>query len=288
MIGRDLHQPWPPGSPSISPAPSPYLTFFTLIGPTVGFTTQTFFRDHPSSGWGFSMSKGTDIGPLIPHFGVPSILMPIELIFSSSKSHFGASRYQGFDNKRAQNCVAVALFVFVNPNLNCGTPLSLPLGAVIALNTHCAMMSWGDLLGGLCTMGLEIALSRLASALGSLGGKLAGALARRMGYRYLTTKAAKRLIEKVGRGELARRMGTSRAYEAVKNELLRRSRPGYRLIDPIGTAAAAVLLGSPTGIDAGTFGGPTAYGAVANYLDPPVEGDPQAPPPPPTYGDLIG
>ena len=90
MVGVDFHICVPP--PPAPPIPcTPYRTAHVLWG-WGGMPTQSYFLDHPSSGWGLTMSTGTDIGPMIPHIGPLSITMPLEMLFSSSKSHFGTSR----------------------------------------------------------------------------------------------------------------------------------------------------------------------------------------------------
>jgi hypothetical protein len=60
------------------------------------------------------MLRGTDIGPLIPHIGCPSLLTPLDILLSSSASYFGPSSYMV-----AGAPVAAALIINVNLNLNC-------------------------------------------------------------------------------------------------------------------------------------------------------------------------
>src|SRR5690242_2080065 len=90
MFGVDFHFPWPPGAPSALPTPAPYKTFGTMQGLAV---TSTYADDFLSHHWGKTMLKPTDIGPLIVHVGAPSILTPLEILGSSSKSYFGSSRF---------------------------------------------------------------------------------------------------------------------------------------------------------------------------------------------------
>ena len=83
MFGRDLHTVWPPGAPSASPVPGPHLTTSTLMG--VGLTASMAKKVFTHFGW--SMQRGTDIGPMITHIGlVPNMLSPLLFIASASKS----------------------------------------------------------------------------------------------------------------------------------------------------------------------------------------------------------
>ncbi|HEY8377922.1 MAG TPA: hypothetical protein VIK91_15605, partial [Nannocystis sp.] len=110
MIGVDMHICWPPGEPKPI-GPRPYLTIMWLHGiqpltPLMARTCLTLY--------GMTMQRGTDIGPGIPHIGPPSILTPLDVLFSCSISYFGPASY----------CseilpVAAALAGVVNFNVNC-------------------------------------------------------------------------------------------------------------------------------------------------------------------------
>src|SRR6266540_4294623 len=140
MIGCDWHVPWPPGSPSPAPSAVPYVSFSTMYGWSI---TASYANDVLSAYWGLTMLKVTDIGPMIPHIGPPSVLMLLEIPLSSSKSYFGSSRYVSKGKP-----VAAALLWHLNPNLNCGSPVPTPTGCVIAFTTHEVDMTWGDIFSG--------------------------------------------------------------------------------------------------------------------------------------------
>lgn len=254
MVGMDYHIPWPPGSPSPAPAPVPYQTAFLLIGiaPTIFSKPIT---SHMTDGFAITMEKGTDIGTLIPHIGAPSVTLPVEMVFSASKSHFGASAYQA--EGKVMGC---ALLVSVNPNLNCGNPAPTPTGFVVCITTHIVQMSWADVLGGLAAMCADIAMQWLLNKLGSfLGDKITSAIMRRLRpgtwnstfFRCLGMFRNTRLPYAD-----AYRAAMFRATEAV----LRQWRQTGRIVGPI----VGFVLGGPLGLDMGAGDLiPTAGGAAS-------------------------
>lgn len=170
MFGFDWHCPWVPGTPSPAPAPVMYKTGAMLKWMTELKDLTKVAWSHSSQGWGYSMKQGTDIGPLIPHIGPPSLLIPIEIIFSSSKSYFFTSQYKA----EGEN-ICVALAILVNPNLDCGTPMPTPTGVVLALNTHFAGMSWAEFIQALNQMALEALIQTILNFLcGKLGDTILG------------------------------------------------------------------------------------------------------------------
>ncbi len=302
MVGIDFHTcVTPPAGVPTLPM-TPYKTGMVLWGATFGMVTQSYFRDHPSSGWGTTMSRGTDIGPLIPHIGPPSLTLPIEIIFSSSKSHFGVASYSGVDNKGAQNCIAVALIVHVNLNLNCGIAWPTPTGMVIALNTHYVGMTLGDFIVGVLSMAVDAVLQRAMSALGSALGRLPGYLGQRMipsvfrsnGAAFNALWAANRGA--AGMSRAARREAARAAAKALReNQIIQKAlfdcgwggtlsrgleRLGARASTPVGEAVIGFFLGSPTGADASNVpGGASAFSAANDYLTGSEELTPSPPPP---------
>jgi hypothetical protein len=150
MIGVDPHICWPPGAPLPLPKPVRYVTVMVLNGlqpltPMLAPTSQTFH--------GLTVQRGSDIGPGIPHIGPPSILTPLDVLFSSSVSYFGASAY----THEGQPCAA-ALLVAVGLNANCQEPVSRPTGLVLCITTHFTWMSPFDILFGFACMIFDAAL----------------------------------------------------------------------------------------------------------------------------------
>src|SRR5437016_6167525 len=115
MVGIDLHD-------ALTPLPVPALPHFVyacLKGGIWGFTPATLANDElnkkvlstPQAG--AVMSRGTDIGPLIPHLSLDA-LGPLYTLASSSKSEFGAHSVQA-----SKGPVATACYETFNFNLNC-------------------------------------------------------------------------------------------------------------------------------------------------------------------------
>jgi len=229
MIGIDWHMPTIPPKPP-TPPPAPYPTFMFVSGMYIFFKP---LWKHVSL-YGVTVEKGTDIGALIPHFpGVPSASLPLEIVFSSSKSYFGSSKYLEEDKT-----ICLDLLMSTNPNLNCGYPCPTPTGFVITFTTHAAGMTWGDVFAGFGAMfgdwcvqtilnyvGLRGGswLGKFGDKLGPLGGRLANLAGGKLGP-YLPSAL----------GRFAGVLGTH-GDQAVM--------------------VAMLLFGGPMGMDVGTFGG---------------------------------
>ena len=245
MIGLDFHQVLVPPLP-LTPAPVPHCTVHVLSGLyiTSVYSTKIF-----TDSYGPTIMKGSDIGPLIPHIGSPSVLLLIEIPLSSSKNHFGSSKY-----KCDKGTVGVSLLFAINLNLNCGTPAPTPTGVVIAVATHRVDMTWGDIYAGFMNMAADWLMQ---TALQWLGGKVGGAVSGMLG----------------------------RAYAAVGAELLLGGAPRF-LLGPLfrlGSASSGMgrvfgrfgetitgtvigfFTGGPMGADAGTLGASTPGGAGSTF-----------------------
>lgn len=244
MLGCDWHIPWVPGTPTPAPSPVPYFVT-TVMGGTMVTSkmTSTTFTDY----FGLTMLSGTDIGPLLPHMGPPSLTMPFELIGSSSKSHFCVANVQA-DNSP----IVVSLLFVVNPNLNCGTPIPTPTGVVLALTTHRVDMSWADIMAGLATMAADFVLqAALGWAGGAIGGRIAGAL-RGPVMRSVFQRTLFRGLMGEASELAARRAAILAAVDA--------SRSMERVVG----FGVGFFMGGPMGFDVGALGVPTPGGALSN------------------------
>jgi hypothetical protein len=247
MMGFDWHVPWPPGSPVPTPPAVAYKTFSLLwgmMGAKADYSPNTL-TDH----MGWTMLQGTDIGPLIAHIGPPSLTMPIEYVLSASKSLFGISSYQ-----IGGKPVAASLTFLVNPNLNCGTPVSLPVGVVLALTTHRLDMTWADICGGFARMTADMMMQFALNKLGTLvGDKVFHGISQAFGERVFFNG----LLNYVGPETpfaVSEALAFTRHFEWLGNV--------YRLTGPV----VGLLLGSPLGVDASTLGLPTANTLVGDLL----------------------
>ena len=188
MIGCDFHTLWPPGSPAPGGV-APHLAMSSLMG--LGITAD--MAPMESTHFGFTIMRGSDIGPMIPHAGAPNCLLPLILLASGSKSEFGSTQYL-VKGKPA----AVALLLYVNPNLNCGDPAPAPLDGVIAITGHVVGMTWGDVLAGFFAMGLDCLLQY---ALNKLGDKLFNKLTQKV-YEKLLFGPMMTMFEHIGEGKI--------------------------------------------------------------------------------------
>ena len=132
------------------------------------------------TGGDYNMLQGTCCGYMDVHLGLlTNVLYPLMTAFSSSKSLFvsGTTKSNGAN-------VACAVLVFMNMNLNCASPVSMPLGVVYAFNTVQAGMSWGDILAGVVSGLVQVALEKVAGA--ALGAAVSrSGLSNAMGSRLL-------------------------------------------------------------------------------------------------------
>jgi hypothetical protein len=185
MMGIDIHDALVPPSPKT--IPMPHLVFACLKAGIWGVTPATLdnltVKCTPQDAE--VMSRGTDIGPFIPHIA-PDLLAPLYTLTSASKSEFGAHSV-----KAPQGPVAVASSQTFNLNLNCAgasTP-PLPSGFVLAPNTVLAGMTPGDFVAGLVGMVadslVQFALNKLMGAamapLGDIVGGIVGSLLQTFG-----------------------------------------------------------------------------------------------------------
>jgi hypothetical protein len=150
MLGVDFHDTIPPPGPVMVP------NIPHFCGATLRWVMPTHKKADTVEAIGFCvMQQGTDIGNLIPHVCAPHYLLPLVILVSGSKSHFGVATVQVCGSP-----IAVALAVIYNFNLNCAgaTRPPLPTGLVIAPNTVIASMTLGDFLGGLFAMIIDGAI----------------------------------------------------------------------------------------------------------------------------------
>ncbi|HEY2730999.1 MAG TPA: hypothetical protein VGK52_13740 [Polyangia bacterium] len=208
---------------------------------------------------------------MIPHSGPPSQTLPIELVTSGSKSHFGVTKWKVKDQTGAPGCVAVGLLGLTNLNLNCGTPAPTPFGLVIAPTTHLATLTLGDLVSGLYMMAWDYMAQRILYMAGKFAGdavaKLINNVAGRLGVGLLGRTAARQLARAMGiRSEIG---PVARALRAARARTL--TTVADRTMIALGLAA-----GSPLGISTSTIpGGETksGYDRLSEAVDPQARGD---------------
>jgi hypothetical protein len=231
-----------------------------------------------SASGGVQMSQGSDIGPLIPHYNVippapPNALLPIMLVTSGSKCHFGAHK-----SVAPNGPIAFAIAVKVNFNLNCAGPAwpPLPSGLVIAFNSHVIEATIGDIIAGalhlLVDMAIQFGLNRLFSS-SRVSGFFEDVAQRALGpgMRALGYGNIQAMVEYgiPGLGRLGRHVGAA-AEEFLFNL------PGTLVAIGIGSPVGYSPGVSPIGGYAGGAldkGHAAAQSAIDNYFNSPGPGD---------------
>jgi hypothetical protein len=286
---------FPPGVPQKL---IPHICTAPLCIPPWGALTGLPNGDVLSSASGRTLGRGSDIGPLIPHINIPpappNLLLPVILLASGSKSHFGAHK-----DVTPKGPVAFACLKYIHFNLNCAGPTAppLPSGFVFPWNTHVTGVTIGDIVSGLVHM--------VADALVQYGiNKLFGSKLFEKFSTYLSSKLASAILPHLAEGGLLRMLGVktmSDLLQALGYPVL-----GYGVVDQALGLVIADLLGSPLGFsrtgdyNAGNIPGdaldPQGRDAVQQAVDsyfnsPSVEQHPSSPPqtpspqsPPPSQG----
>lgn len=260
MLGRDMHIPWPPGAPAPAAAAVPYVSADELLGREL-----TCLRGSRVAAEGRPvMLRGTDIGPFIVHAGPPSLTLPIELMTSGSKTHFGASSIRLRDQHGKVGHLAGAVLGTMGINLNCGTP-SPTAGAVIAPTTVRQGMRVGDVVSGLAAMTTDYMLQRIAARVGELGAHGAAgivtALGRRLGAVALGRVAARFAAQAGVRGALGASAAGGR--DAITRNLGRIA-TGVKLW---GSTPLGFVLGAPLGASVSNVRGPDGEVVFPSALD---------------------
>ena len=265
MLGRDLHIPWLPGAPAPAAAPVTYLTGATLLGKAITslYGPRVLAEASPV------MLRGTDIGPFIIHAGPPSLTLPLEIMTSGSKTHFGASSIRLRDQHGKPGNLAGAVLGTVGVNLNCGMPSPTP-GMVIAPSTVQHGMRLGDVVAGLSGMASDYMLQRIVARVGegvlNVAAGTMAALGRRLGAVALGRVAA-RFAGQVGvRGALG---GAAAAGRDVVARNLARVAEGVRLW---GSTPLGFVIGSPLGPSLSNVRGADGESLFQSPLDKATEG----------------
>jgi len=171
MLGVDFQD----GFPALIPIPlipkAPHVVFAMVrFGPwwMAGAVENADIQMPP----GNAMAKIFDIGMFIPHLTFPAlnhfVYMLIYTLCSTSQGHFGVSSVL-----TPKGPIAVALMLFVNPQLHCDAPLPLPTGVVLAPNTVVAGLTIGDFLAGIFSMVLTSAVTWACGKVVSWGTNIA-------------------------------------------------------------------------------------------------------------------
>jgi hypothetical protein len=168
MIGCDFQfeftATWPP-------IPVPF-TSHLVAQRLAGFGGASMTSDDVlANNWNI-IQRDSDIQYGIPHIPLPPwppcVLALVWTGLSGSKSYFGPSSVVSSGGP-----IAAALFVYVNPQLNCDDPLPLPTGIAITWSNVVCGLTWGDVIGGALSMAFDMLISFV---LGKISNKIAGKL----------------------------------------------------------------------------------------------------------------
>lgn len=156
MLGVDFHDSFPTFIGPLVPRGPHIVGAIVRFGPwwMAGSKETTKVVTPP----GNVISKVFDIGMFIPHIPlVPDVYFWLYILVSSSQGHFGVASVQ-----TDKGPIAAALMLFVNPQLQCEGPLTMPpapTGVVLAPNTVVAGMTIGDVIAGFVTMVITSAVT---------------------------------------------------------------------------------------------------------------------------------
>ena len=159
---------------ALVPAPFiPHVVGMVLCGDS---NSSRLTTNVTASDWAI-VQRDSDIGAGIPHVPLvlpACVLFGALLLLSGSKSYFGPSSVRA----NGKPVAAAVLLHYFNVNLNCADPIYMPNNLVVAWGTVVCGMTWGDIIGGLAAMLIDIILSGAYTLLGAgvssaAGGKLA-------------------------------------------------------------------------------------------------------------------
>jgi hypothetical protein len=212
FIGYGIHNALYP--PVVVPAPVPHVSMDTLLGLTLGakFTTTVI------GPFGFQfIQQGNDSGQIVSHIAIPppSVLVPVVIIFGSSKPMFTASTV-----KMQGKPVAACMFPYAPVSMNqaCNDPCAFPSDIVICPNSVMVGLSFGDIIAGVINIAVDTIITRVASWAGDQVGKyLLEPLAARIAA-PLMREFTEEMTEAFGR-EAAEQMTREAAENVVERPL---------------------------------------------------------------------
>lgn len=158
IIGLDLHDTWPIGSPAPSPAPTVHPVVVPIQGVMTTWTvklTKTVFSENMPM-----IQHGSDTGLFTPHINPINALLPLVLISASSKTQVGCFTVQV--DKKPVGCAIPFVVAGCFNNLDCmgpaSPPLPLPLADVFAFTTVFTGFSLADLAASVVGMVIDMAV----------------------------------------------------------------------------------------------------------------------------------
>jgi len=189
FIGIGSHKAIIP--PAVVPVIVPHISVDTLLGLTIKAKyskTELGPANIPL------VARGNDSGYLVPHFSIPmnNVLLPLTIALGGSKVLFGSSKTLISVDGTAQQCGCCVFPVIpLSLNMACNDPCSYPGDVVIAPNTVEVGMTLGDIIMGIVSALIDVAVSfGMGKLCGGLSGTVSNAICRRVAQRQFFELAA--------------------------------------------------------------------------------------------------
>ena len=161
MIGMDLHMGSP--APITPPVLMPHITAQVLGGLNLSAKLVPKVLSHNF----ITLNQGSDIGMGIGHVPLgPNWLFGLYILTSGSTSHFGSFSVLSGGSPTAAAILPIP-FVGLGINMNCSSPLNLPVGRVIAPGCNTVGVGMADVFAGAISMAIDAAVSFAAGKIGS-------------------------------------------------------------------------------------------------------------------------
>ena len=178
FVGLGTHSSIHP--PPLAPGIYPHISGSTLLGLTI----KAKFSKKEFGPGGFNlMARGNDSGYFVTHVSIPAtnFLLAVIIPLGSSKIMFGSSKVHIHVDGKAEHCgCCVFPIVPLSLNMSCNDPCSYPSDRVIAPNTIEVSMTLGDILMGIASAVMDVAVSFVVGkAAGGVSGSAFKTLARR-------------------------------------------------------------------------------------------------------------
>ncbi len=164
----------------VPPGIYPHISASSLLGLTI----KAKFSKQEFGPGGFNlMGRGSDSGFIVYHVSIPptNFLLAAIIPLGSSKIMFGSSKVHINVDGKAEHCGCCTFPIIpLSLNMACNDPCSYPSDFVIAPNTIEVSMTLGDILMGIASAVLDVAVSYLVGkAAGGISGSAFNGLARR-------------------------------------------------------------------------------------------------------------
>jgi hypothetical protein len=201
FVGYGTHKALPVPTGPVVPT-LPYISNSTLVGTYMKSKVATTVLGM----WGIPLvARGNDSGFGVLHFPIGvDTLQPVTMSLGGSTTLFGSSKTLISVDGKGEQCAACLMpFAPLGQNMACNDPCSYPSDYIIAPNTVEVGMTLGDIITGLVSAALAVAVSfGVGKLAGPLSDQVTGALLRSYAMRFGLTEVIERTAELGGREAL--------------------------------------------------------------------------------------